>query len=146
MLLVTLVYFPSQKILKNLYENTALHEKIAENINRGLSTQCKLGHAPGEVDEDNNNLSLSSTKKSKDCSSSSIDGKERNCGLGEPVPGTSGGGDTAFLKEFEHIVTGIISETTSDPVFECLIDEVFGKGTVETKKCVSCKMLVFVDK
>ncbi|XP_050688392.1 uncharacterized protein LOC126981424 isoform X3 [Eriocheir sinensis] len=115
-----------EKILKNLYENTALHEKIAENINRGLSTQCKLGHVPGEVDEDNNSLSFSSAKKGRDCSSSSIDGRERNCGVVEPVPGTSGGGDAAFLKEFEHIVTGIISETTSDPVFECLIDEVFG--------------------
>lgn len=141
-----LVCFPIQKILKNLYENTALHEKIAENINRGLSTQCKLGHAPGEVDEDNNSLSFSSAKKGRDCSSSSIDGRERNCGLGEPVPSTSGGGDAAFLKEFEHIVTGIISETTSDPVFECLIDEVFGKVTVRNDKCVSCKMLVFMDK
>lgn len=56
------------------------------------------------------------------------DGRERNCGLEEQTPVTSGGGDVAFLKEFDHIVTGIISETTSDPAFECLIEEVFGKG------------------
>lgn len=60
------------------------------------------------------------------------DGKERNCGLGEQMPGTSGGGDACFLKELDHIVTDIISETTSDPVFECLIDEVFGKCTVRS--------------
>lgn len=118
--------------MKNLYENTALHEKIAENINRGLSTQCKLGQVPGEGDGENN-LSLSNTKKGRDSSGSSLgDGKERNCAPGEQTSGTSGGGDVAFLKEFDHIVTGIISETTSDPVFESLIDEVFGKDLVWT--------------
>lgn len=43
------------------------------------------------------------------------------------VVGSSAGGDVALLKEFDHIVTGIVSEATSDPVFENLIDEVFGK-------------------
>lgn len=130
------VSFPTQKILKNLYENTALHEKIAENINRGLSTQCKSGQAPDEGDGDSS-LSLSITKKGRDNSSSSMgDGGERTCGPGEQTPGTSSGGEVAFLKEFDHIVTGIISETTSDPVFESLIDEVFGKGTIW-----SCRMI-----
>lgn len=124
--------FFSQKILKNLYENTALHEKIAENINRGLSTQCKLGQVPGEGDGESS-ISLSTTKKGRECSGSSIgDGRERSCGPGEQASGTTGGGDVAFLKEFDHIVTGIISETTSDPVFESLIDEVFGKNIVLT--------------
>ncbi|XP_066967343.1 microtubule-associated protein futsch-like isoform X2 [Macrobrachium rosenbergii] len=35
-----------EKILKNLYENTALHEKIAENINKGLNTQGTSSNPP----------------------------------------------------------------------------------------------------
>lgn len=122
-----IVMYCYQKILKNLYENTALHEKIAESINRGLSTQCKAGPSHSEGDGDNKVSPCNRKDRDSGSSSNTGEGKEKNCGSLEEAAGSSVGGDVALLKEFDHIVTGIVSEATSDPVFENLIDEVFGK-------------------
>ena len=120
-----------QKILKNLYENTALHEKIAESINRGLSTQCKAGPStPSHGEGDGDNSVSPCNRKGKDTAItySAAEGRERNFVSVEEPAGSSVGGDVSFLKEFDHIVTGIVSEAASDPVFENFIDEVFGKN------------------
>ena len=116
-----------QKILKNLYENTALHEKIAESINRGLSTQCKAGSSHSQGEGDNSVSPCYRKGKDTAITYSAGEGRERNFGCAEESAGSTVGGDVAFLKEFDHIVTGIVSEAASDPVFENFIDEVFGK-------------------
>ena len=117
--------------MKNLYENTALHEKIAESINRGLSTQCKADSSHSEGG--NHSTGSPCSKKIKDSGSgvsntftaTTREGRE-HCGSVNEATGNTGG-DVGLIKEFDHIVTGIVSEATSDPVFENLIDEVFGK-------------------
>ncbi|XP_063887019.1 uncharacterized protein LOC135114827 isoform X2 [Scylla paramamosain] len=120
-----------EKILKNLYENTALHEKIAESINRGLSTQCKAGSSHSEGSSHSSGSPCSKKVRdtgsggSSSSSSNTEEGREKHHGSVDEVAGNNSG-DVALLKEFDHIVTGIVSEATSDPVFENLIDEVFG--------------------
>ncbi|XP_071548192.1 uncharacterized protein [Panulirus ornatus] len=123
-----------EKILKNLYENTALHEKIAENINRGRNSQnkmlaCSDGDGEESVDVTANVSLCGSLKKNKEGSSPSVKGivgvTSRCKGSGDESS-LNGAGDVALLKELDHIVPGIISETTADPAFESLLEEVFG--------------------
>lgn len=120
-----------------MYENTALHEKIAENINRGRNSQNKVQVVSDGDGEDyidvaaNADVSIcGSLKKNKDASSPSAKGtvgvSSRGKGTGDQSS-LSGAGDMALLKELDHIVPGIISETTADPAFESLLEEVFGK-------------------
>ena len=117
-----------QKILRNLYENTALHEKIAENINKGLNTQGKLlGNAHLGSSRENLNTAVNFGQGGMS-GSSSRDQQSGSHDRAKPSSGRDGSaGDMALIKELDHVVTGIITETTSDPVFENFIEEVFGK-------------------
>lgn len=109
-----------QKILKNLYENTALHEKIAENINKGL-----LGNQGKVVARDNEPAS-SRLSSSNTIGGDMVVGAEGKAKLGSETS-SNAGGEAALIRELDHIVTGIITETTADPAFENLLEEVFGK-------------------
>ncbi|XP_069957714.1 serine-rich adhesin for platelets-like isoform X1 [Cherax quadricarinatus] len=128
-----------EKILKNLFENTALHEKIAENINRGLSSQSKTS---GIEDDGGDEESCATTALGNDTS-----GSNSNKNKGVCTSNTKGSpddsirrkssvnyssmisiGDMTPIRELDHIV----SETTADPAFESLLDEVFGSGTPQS--------------
>lgn len=106
--------------MKNLYENTALHEKIAENINKGL-----LGNQGKAVVRDSEPAS-SRLSSSNAIGGDMAVGTEGRAKLGSETS-SNAGGEVALIRELDHIVTGIISETTADPAFENLLEEVFGK-------------------
>ncbi|XP_064106987.1 uncharacterized protein LOC135215961, partial [Macrobrachium nipponense] len=133
-----------EKILKNLYENTALHEKIAENINKGLNTQGKLF---GVFNSSASNAAIISNSESafgpEGTHPSNVSSHLQNETVKDRrLSGDGTMGDVALIKELDHIVTGIITETTSDPVFENLIEEVFGTSSnppLPSKKCGSCQ-------
>ncbi|KAK7072475.1 hypothetical protein SK128_018346 [Halocaridina rubra] len=118
-----------EKILKSLYENTALHKKIAENINKGLSNQGKMTNMGVQ--------SGSNSVESIKCDA--VDGGFKMSSGSSHHQGTGTGGvnrtsehscgDVALIRELDHIVSNILSETTSDPAFENLIEEVFGSSS-----------------
>lgn len=132
-----------QKILNNLYENTALHEKIAANINRELGGQGKIVLPPhdshNKPSSDTPALNIISGKRAVELgggmnrfnegSGSTVGGGDGGKGVGGTGSrqSSSGGGDPGVLHELDNIVTNIISETTADPEFENLLDEVFGR-------------------
>ncbi|XP_076052276.1 uncharacterized protein LOC143031823 isoform X2 [Oratosquilla oratoria] len=91
-----------EKILKSLYENTALHEKIAENINRGLNCTKQIGGV-----ENAETLSPHAIPQA------------------QPVSREKEGSSDTFVHELDQMVNNIISETTADPIFENLVGDVF---------------------
>ncbi|XP_068209560.1 uncharacterized protein [Palaemon carinicauda] len=126
------------RIRKNLYENTALHEKIAENINKGLKTQGKflsgLNFITSSAGELSNSISPFGPDRIRLSSSSRS--------LPNEVKDKKLSGDVALIKELDHMVSGIITEKTSDPVFENPIEEVFGTSSnppLPVKKYGSCQ-------
>ncbi|XP_068210344.1 uncharacterized protein [Palaemon carinicauda] len=119
------------RIQKNLYENTALHEKIAENINKGLKTQGKflsgLNSSTSGAGELSNSISPFGPDRIRLSSSSRS--------LPNEVKDKKLSGDVALIKELDHMVSGIITEKTS-------IGEVFGTSSnppLPVKKYGSCQ-------
>lgn len=123
-MLICLTFF--QKVLKNLYENTALHEKIAANINRSLCSHGKAASMPEITSEGSGGPSgMGSLRRIKEVSNDSwrelgiMDTRRKDC-MGEA--NAEVGGPALYSNMSE-----LISKTTADPAFDSLLDEVFGK-------------------
>ncbi|KAK4321061.1 hypothetical protein Pmani_008112 [Petrolisthes manimaculis] len=116
------------KILNNLYENTALHEKIAANINRELGGQ----NSNNNNNSNNRLLPASQPTYTHNYNNNNLISDRRGgggggvCGVGEAA-GSHGVG-----VGLDSIVTNVISETTADPEFETFLDEVFGASSFPT--------------
>ncbi|CAL4087098.1 unnamed protein product, partial [Meganyctiphanes norvegica] len=94
-------------MLKKLMEDTSLHEKIAENINRGLSSSQSRGLQQ-------------SNSQSGFCSSEVLNTGESRI--------EKSGDNSTFPRELENIISNIASETTDSPDFEMILGEVFGSS------------------
>jgi len=92
-------------LTRALLDNTELHKKIAENINRVIH---KPG--PGESPENSENHPFSSTTGDP--------------GSTETYPTASS--CDGVLQELNQTIKTIVEQTEQDPVFERFLDEIIG--------------------
>ena len=99
-------------LTRALLDNTELHKKIAENINRVIH---KPG--PGESLENTENHPFSSTVGDP----GSAETYPMVAGCNSVVSSCDG-----MLQELNQTIKTIVEQTEQDPVFERLLDEIIG--------------------
>jgi hypothetical protein len=99
-------------LTRALLDNTELHKKIAENINRVI-------HKPGpgvSVENSENHLFSSTTGESGSAETDPV-----AAGCSSAVSSCDG-----MLQELKQTIKTIVEQTEQDPVFERFLDEIIG--------------------